>query len=294
MKPSVSSYSFQQLISQGEITQFETVALAKELGFEGIEFTDLRPENKKDVTLEEQLAFAQLLRAEAERCGIAIVSYTVGANLYQGSEEADCAEVERLKGQVRIAAELGAATMRHDVCYKNTVGDRLVGFDRMLPTIAKNARAVTEYASTLGIRTCTENHGYIAQDSDRVERLYYAVDHDNYGLLVDVGNFACADEDSARAVSRLAPYAVHVHVKDFHKIPFGQTVPEDIKSFPTRARNRLVGCAIGDGDIPVAQCLAILKSAGYDGFVSIEFEGSRPCLDELRLGLSRLKDMIAE
>lgn len=294
MKTSVSSYSFQQLLSTGEMTQLDTIAAAAELGFDGIEFTDLRPENKKDASLEEQLAYAKLLRAEAERVGIAIVSYTIGANLYKGSAEADALEVERLCGQLRVAEALGAKNMRHDVCYKNTVDGRVVGFDRMLPTIAKNARAVTEFAQTLGIRTCSENHGYIAQDSDRVERLYYAVDHDNYGLLVDVGNFACADEDSVRAVSRLAPYAIHVHVKDFIKLPFGTEAPEGTKSFATRACNRLMGCAIGDGDIPVKQCLAILRAAEYDGYVSIEFEGSKPCLDELRLGISRLKEYIAE
>ncbi len=294
MKTSVSSYSFQQLISAGEITQLDTIALASEMGFDGIEFTDLRPENKKNAPLEEQLAYAKLLREEAERVGIAIVSYTIGANLFSGSAEADAKEVERLCGQLRVAAELGAKSMRHDVCYKNTVDGRVVGFDRMLPTIAKNARAVTEYARTLGIRTCTENHGYIAQDSDRVERLYFAVDHENYGLLVDVGNFACVDEDSARAVSRLAPYAIHVHVKDFHKLPYGAEIPEGAKSIPTRARNHLIGCAIGDGDIPVAQCLSILRAADYDGYVSIEFEGNKPCLDELRLGLSRLKSYMAD
>ncbi|MBR2353839.1 MAG: sugar phosphate isomerase/epimerase [Clostridia bacterium] len=292
MKPSVSSYSFQQLISSGEITQFEAIALAAEIGFEGIEFTDLRPNNKKDATLEEQLEFARALREEAKRCGIAIVSYTIGADLYKGSDEADAAEVKRVMDQVKVAAELGAPTMRHDVCYKAVIGDRTVGFDRMLPTIAKNARAITEFAATLGVRTCSENHGKIAQDSDRVERLYYAVDHENYGLLVDMGNFACADEDSALAVSRVAPYAIHVHVKDFVKIPFGKEAPEGLKTFSTRAQNLLAGCAIGDGDIPVAQCLAILKAAGYDGYVSIEFEGSKPCLDELRLGISRLKAMI--
>ena len=294
MKSSVSSYSFQQLISAGEITQFETVALAAEMGFEGLDFTDLRPDNRKDASLEEQLDFARRLRVEADRVGIAIVSYTIGANLYTGSPEGDAAEVERLCGQLRVAAALGAQCMRHDVCYKNVVDGKLVGFDRMLPTIAKNARAVTEYAKTLGIRTCTENHGYIAQDSDRVERLYYAVDHENYGLLVDVGNFACADEDSAKAVSRLAPYAIHVHVKDFLKFAYGEDVPEELKSFPTRARNRLAGCAIGDGVIPVKQCLAILKAADYNGYVSIEFEGHKPCLDEIRLGLSRLKDYLKE
>ena len=289
MKTAVSAYSYEGYIREGKMTQLSCVAKAAEMGFSAIEFTDM-----KAPTLDEQKKLAESIRKEAERVGIEVIAYTIGGCLYKGSREEDLAEIERLKNQLDVAKLLGAPLMRHDVCYTLTKTGRGRSFDLMLPTIAENARAVTEYAATLGIRTCTENHGYIAQDSDRVERLYYAVDHDNYGLLVDVGNFACADEDSARAVSRLAPYTVHVHVKDFHKIPFGQTVPEDIKSFPTRARNRLVGCAIGDGDIPVAQCLAILKSAGYDGFVSIEFEGSRPCLDELRLGLSRLKDMIAE
>lgn len=289
MKPSVSSYSFQQLISAGSHTQFDTIALAADLGFEGIEFTDLRPENKKGATKEEQLEYALRLREEADRAGLTIVGYMIGANLYQGSDEANEQEIRRVMDQLDVAAAMGAPLLRHDVCYKEVMDGRVIGFDRMLPVIAKNARRITEYAASLGIRTCTENHGYIAQDSDRVEKLFYAVDHENYGLLADVGNFACADEDSVRAVSRIAPYAIHAHAKDFIKIPFGQAVPEGIKTFATRGRNRLAGCALGDGDIPVEQCLAILKHAGYDGYVSIEFEGSKPCLEELRVGLSRLR-----
>ena len=55
MKTSVSSYSFQQLISKGEMTQFDAISVAKEMGFDGIEFTELRPDNKKDATLTEQI-----------------------------------------------------------------------------------------------------------------------------------------------------------------------------------------------------------------------------------------------
>ena len=43
MKLSVSSYSFQQYIRSGRMTQLDTVKKAAELGFEGIEFTDLKP-----------------------------------------------------------------------------------------------------------------------------------------------------------------------------------------------------------------------------------------------------------
>lgn len=287
MKIAVSSYSYHQRLKAGEMTQLDAVRIAAEMGFDGIEFTDLTP--VPNPTLAEQLAYAKEIRAEAEKRGIEIVAYLIGANLYGGSPEADAAEVARVKGQLDVAAALGAELFRHDVCRSEWIGDRFVGFDRMLPTIAENARQITEYAQALGIRTCSENHGLIAQDSDRVERLYYAVDHENYGILVDVGNFACVDEDSVHAVSRLAPMAIHAHAKDFVKLPYGAPVAEGLKTFATRGCNRLMGCALGDGDIPVAQCVAILQKANYDGYITIEFEGNGDCMTEITKGLERLK-----
>ncbi len=287
MRLAVSSYSYQQRIKSGEMTQLDAVKAARDMGFEGIEFTDLTP--VPNPTREQQIAYAKEIRAEAEKQGIEIVAYLIGANLYTGSPETDAAEVARVKGQLDVAAALGARLLRHDVCSSEWVGDRFVGFARMLPTIAQNARQITEYAQTLGIRTCSENHGRIAQDSDRVERLYYAVDHENYGILVDMGNFACADEDSVHAVSRLAPLAIHAHAKDFVRIPYGTPVAEGAKVFRTRGCNQLMGCALGDGTIPVAQCVAILKAANYDGYITIEFEGNGDCMTEIARGLERQK-----
>ena len=284
MKISVSSYSFSQYISQGKMTQLDAVSVAAEMGFEGIAFTELRPCDKP--TFEQQLEYARLIREEAKIRGIEISSYLVGADL-SGD---DGKEVERVKRQLDVARELGAPVFRHDVCYKEKRNGVTVSFEQMLPTIAKNAREITEYASGLGIITSSENHGLVVQDSDRVERLYNAVSHENYGILLDIGNFACVDEDSVRAVSRLAPYAVHVHVKDFKKYPFGKDVPEGARCFNTRGCNKLVGCALGEGDIPVAQCLAIIKKAGYDGYLTVEYEGAEDCLDGVRKGLEFLKN----
>jgi len=290
MRIAVSSYSYHQRIKTGEMTQLDAVKAAKEMGFAGIEFTDLTP--VPNPTLQQQLAYAREIRAEAEKQGVEIVAYLIGANLYKGSPEEDDAEVARVCGQLDVATALGAKLLRHDVCGSEMVGDRFVGFERMLPTMAANARRITEYGKTLGIRTCSENHGRVAQDRDRMERLYYAVDHENYGLLLDMGNFACADEDSLLAVSRLAPLAIHAHAKDFVKIPYGAPVAEGLKTFRTRGCNQLMGCALGDGDIPVAQCVAILKAAGYDGYLTIEFEGNGDCMTEIPKGLERLKQYV--
>lgn len=285
MKISVSSYSFMQYIRAGKMTQFETIAKAKELGFDAIEFTTIDGESH-----EERLKNAKKYREEAEKLGMIINAYTIGANLFKEDKAEATEEIERLKKELLVAKELGAPLMRHDVCYTLSKTGNGRSFDLMLPTIAKNARELTEYAQTLGIKTCSENHGFIAQDSDRVERLYNAVNHENYGLLVDMGNFACADENSVTAVSRLAPYAIHAHAKDFiiRKERFGRCQLE------TRGCNYIGGVAVGEGDIPVKQCLAILKKAQYEGFLSIEYEGCDDCIDGIKRGLENLKKFLAD
>ena len=286
MKISVSSYSFQQYINAGKLAHFDVIRKAHDMGFEAIEFIDLPAPS-----YEEQVAYAHKLRAEADRLGMTINAYTIGGNLYQSTPEASAAEVERLKKQVDIAAILGCSVMRHDVCYSVGKTGTSRSFGLMLPTIAENTRAVTEYAATKGIKTCTENHGYIAQDSYRVEQLFNAVAHDNYGLLVDVGNFVCADEDNCAAVSRVAPYAFHVHAKDFIYKAGGEC-PDGF--FPTAGKNWLRGTALGHGVVPVDQCIRILQGAGYEGWLSVEFEGIEDCLEGIRIGFANLKRYVAE
>ncbi|MBE6647658.1 MAG: sugar phosphate isomerase/epimerase [Ruminococcaceae bacterium] len=282
MKISVTSYSFQQYLNSGKIDHLGMIDKAHEIGIEGIEFTPLPGE-----TFDERSALAKKLCERAEAVGMPIVSYTVNADLYKGSDEANAVEVARLKEQLDIAAILGAPTMRHDVCWSVPKTGAVRSFDAMLPTLAKSAREITEYAATLGIRTCSENHGLVAQDSDRMERLFNAVGHENYGLLVDIGNFVCVDEDNVTAVSRVAPYAIHVHAKDFYlsrekKEGWGVS----------RGCNYWQGAAVGDGDVDVKKCIEVLKKAGYDGYVSIEYEGKDDCIDGIRRGYEYLKSII--
>ena len=42
----------------------------------------------------------------------------------------------------------------------------------------------------------------------------------------------------------------------------------------------------------MARCIAILKSRlGYDGFLSLEYEGTEDCIEGIRRGLENLKDV---
>ena len=276
-----------QAIRSGALTQLDTIEAAHSLGLDAIEFIDLCPIYGKTPSYAEQAEYALRLREEAERLGMTINAYTIGANLFCTGDDA-LREIERLCRQLDIAKTLGATVMRHDVVW-NYSGGRGRSFDMMLPVIAENVRKVADYGKSVGVITCSENHGIIAQDSIRVEKLFSRVAHENFGLLVDIGNFECVDEDPVLAVSRVAPYAVHVHAKDFICHSFEENYPH---GYLTRACRRLVGCAVGEGDVPVRRCISILKRAGYDGFVSIEYEGPGDPIDGIRRGIENLRTYI--
>ena len=285
MKIGVSSYSFQQLISAGKETQLSVMKIAKDMGFDGIEFTDL---NAPEGVTEAQ--YAEMIREESERLSLPVTAYTISANFL--NDAGVHAEAERICRKVDVAEILGAKNLRHDAAWSVPEDIRaFAGFEQVLPVLVDGCKRVTEYAQSKGITTMIENHGFFCQDSERVEKIINGVGSANFGVLLDVGNFACADENSALAAGRLAPYVKHVHAKDFH-IKSGNSFDPGKGFFKSRGGNYLRGSIIGHGDIPVRQCLSIVKNSGYDGFVSIEFEGLEDCLKGIEIGFENLKKML--
>lgn len=289
MRISVSTYSFSPLIRSGAMTQLDCILKAKELGFDGIEFADILPDDNSG-----REEYALRLRRESKRQGMEISSFVFGADFLSGCGGDTEAEIERVKEYIDLAGILGVKRVRHDVSSGFLPGEREYReFETVLPRLAKACREVTEYAAKKGIKTMVENHGFFCQDSSRVEKLINAVNHPNFGWLVDIGNFLCVDEDPITAIERAAPYACYVHVKDFHFKSKAEENPGE-GFFPTRGGNFLRGSIIGQGCLPVKRALSILKKAGYDGGVSIEFEGMEDSLTGIGTGLSNLRRYIGE
>lgn len=284
MKIGVSSYCFSRLIKRGEMTLFDAIDFAAQTGFDCMEFSGLTP---PEGTTDKEYA-----RQLAEHCkskGLEITNFCVFADfLYSCDGDMD-KEVERLKGYVDICKIFGAKKMRHDSTwgFKEPAPGRRNYMDA-IKLIAPGIRKVTEYAEQQGIRTMCENHGLFMQDAARMEQLVLGVDHPNFGLLVDIGNFACADEKCENAVSLTAPYAFHVHAKDFLFKPGTQPKPDE-GWFSTRSGNHLRGTIIGHGFVPVEQCINIIKKSGYDDCISLEFEGLEEPREAIRMGCETLK-----
>ena len=278
MKFGVSSYSFSKYMNQTGADYYTVCDLAKKMGYDAIEFIDLSLDVQQADSL---IDLAKDIRRHCAEIGLPIAAYTVGADFMRPNE------ADAVKEKVDVAAALGAKVLRHDASWSLPEG---MDWRQLIDRIAPDIRRVTEYAEDKGIRTCTENHGYVLQDAERVETLIRTVNHPNYGWLVDMGNFLCADDQPVHAVPIAAPYAFHVHVKDFLYKPAWAENPGQ-GWFPSRNGSFLRGTVAGHGVVPIRQCLSPLKKAGYAGVVSYEFEGMEENLPALEAAIAFLRGL---
>lgn len=283
MKLCVTSYSFGSYIHPDRLGHLGIIDKAADMGFAAIEFTEGKWMEEKDG--------AKRIRERAAERGLDVAAFCVGADFINGCGGDTKAEIERVKKLVDLAAEMGATRMRHDIS-RGFSGTKICrGYDDSLKITAPAVREIAAYAEQKGIGTMTENHGYFSQDAARVEKLINTVAHPNFGALVDLGNFMCADEDPTLSVSILAPYAVHVHAKDFH-YKSGMLQSPGKGWFRTRAGNYLRGAIIGHGEAKIAQSIRLLKGVGYDGYITVEFEGMEDNLLGIELGRDNLLSYI--
>ena len=284
MKYCVSSYSFGVLSREDKLGYLGIIDKAAEMGFDGIEFTD-------GLWTENGLESAYAIRERCEKNGIEPVLLAVGADFINGQNGNSKAVVEYICKMVDFAEACGMKKLRHDVTSGFRGRKFSIGYDDALKILSPCCREVAAYAEQKGIMTCTENHGYFSQGAERVEKLINTVAHPNFGALVDIGNFLCADEDPTISVGILAPYAIHVHAKDFY-FKSGSEIAPGKGWFLSRSGNYLRGTVIGYGCGKVYQSIQIIKSTGYDGYLCVEFEGGEDILTGIQTGLENLKRFV--
>ena len=60
----------------------------------------------------------------------------------------------------------------------------------------------------------------------------------------------------------------------------------------TNGGNYNAGTVLGYGMVPIQSCINALTRVGYDGYVSLEFEGLEECLPAVQAGYNYLKKVI--
>ena len=281
MKIGLSSYSLYRALKSGELDWTGAIQWIAENGGEHMEVVPL------DLVFAEDESVVKTVVQRAADFGIALSGYTIGAQFLTETDEAYEAEIQRVKREVDVAAALGVSLMRHDVASRPIAEATAAQFEVDLPRLIHACREIADYAKQYGIVTSVENHGYYVQASERVLRLVLGVDRENFRTTLDIGNFLCVDEDPIAAVKNNISYASMVHFKDFYRRP-ATSDPGD-GWFSSKAGYRLRGAICGQGDINIPAVAAIVRESGFDGFVSLEFEGLEDCRQGSAIGLANLR-----
>ena len=211
--------------------------------------------------------------------GLEIAVYAASNNFVRPDSNVRRQEVADLNRNVDIALELGVDTMR---VFSGDARDG-VTLEQGMAWILDGLATCAAYAETRGVTLALENHGRFAGRSDQVRGIIEQVNSPALRANFDTGNFLLVGQDPLAAAHELAPLVVLVHLKDMRVAGADETGHR----FELADGTVLTGSAIGDGLVDLPAVLAVLREAGYDGWLSLEFEGSE---DPISVGVPRSMD----
>ena len=287
MKTCVSLYSYWKPVRLGQMDQYEAIDTIKSLGIDAVELLMLDDAVPAGETMQ---SYAKKLFEYAHGVGLDVPILSMDSKLYCADPER---ELEYLCSMVDVAAECGIGLMRFDIAYKFLGDEEVKNYKTVIKAVTPYIRRLADYAQEKGVKVLSENHGRIIQDSYRVEELMTTVDHKNFGYLCDIGNFGGVDEDCAGAVSRLLPYICFIHAKDALERS-GMDYDPGRNFSRTRGGNYRRATIFGQGVVPVYQILKSLKTFGYEGYISLEYEGMEETIEAMEIGAENLKRMLSD
>ncbi|MDC3412177.1 sugar phosphate isomerase/epimerase [Aquibacillus sp. 3ASR75-11] len=257
MRVSVSMYSVNARVQKENWTTVDFLNYAKEIGLGGVELLDIYWKDKENEIAE---VVSKLREMELQ-----VSAYDVTNNFVKESAEERTLEVEKINDGIEVAKKLGTNIVRvfcGDLHGNLTYED---GQDWIVEGLKRSA----EKAEREQVYLAIENHGLLAGKSEQVEEIIEKVNSPYVKSTFDTGNFLLVHEEPEKAFDKLREKIVHVHFKDFRiKDP-----SEQVKGFRSTQGVEVIGTIPGEGQVNLSYIVNGLNEIGYDGWLSIEYEG---------------------
>ena len=194
---------------------------------------------------ERTVAYGERLRAAADQVGVKFINFQLGGQMSAPDPASRAKSITEIKDGMRIAAALGAPTVRADV------GGR-AGEPLDLAITADSYKQLVEFGSTIGVMPMPENHGGHSTDPDTLVSIMKAIDP-RIRAIVDWGNFRVEKQAQRIAATRkLLPHAGLVSAK--------------VDGFDAEYRP----------GYDVAELVRLVEGSGYRGKYSIEITNNPP------------------
>ena len=279
-KLAISSYSFQRFGMGPEGAERPSCAAmierCAELGFAGIELLA----GHVDSTTPEDL---YALKRHAARHGVAIVALAANHNFVNPDGGLRLGEIDKVAHWVDVAYRLGTPVVRVVGGRWNTQPDfaaylaakagepPLPGYtdDQGYAWNADAFRIAAYYAGRHGITLGVENHWGLTATAAGVLRILEETASPWLQAIIDTGNFVHRPDPYAD-MAALAPHAILVHAKTY-----------------------LGGGLFYTADLDYRRIGRILREAGFQGYVSLEFEGAAHPDQGIDHGVALLREAFA-
>ena len=276
-KISLAQWSLNEAIRNGEMSPLDFAEKAHEMGFEGIEYVSQLYTPLMETYSNDQVALDSILpilKSKSEEFNVDNVLIMVDAegNLAAANEQERNQAVEDHKKWIDAAAYLGCHAIR-----VNLIGapDEEVWKNSAIDGLGKLA----DYGATKNIEVIVENHGGFSSNAKLLMQVINTIDKPNCGTLPDFGNFCMKRENGAQwdgtcleeypryqGIEEMMPKALAVSAKTYN---FDQNGNETSMDF--------------------SKILQLVKDAGYQGYIGIEYEGNNLTAEQ---GIIKTKELL--
>ncbi len=266
----VSTYSFWGFRRDAFRSVERCIELAADMGFDGVEILQRQLEDESNGAL-------QRIKRHAFTLGLDLMGFSTHQGFLSPNKDKRQANIDLTLSQIEQAHQLGIPTMRINTGTWGTSKnfDELMakkgieapvegftdedGFDWVISSLEK----VIPKAEALGVTLGLENHWGLGRTAEGVARIVEAIDSPWLRITLDTGNFL---ENPYSQLNALASQTVLLQAKTY----FG-------------------GGTWYTLELDYARIATIMKTAGFRGYVSLEFEGKEDPLTAIPKSLKLLR-----
>ena len=236
---SVNAYSFNTMLRSGEMTFFDMMEFAADIGLDAVDLTGYYFESYPQKPSNETLF---TLKRKALELGLDIPWTGVRNDFVTPNIDNRNSDKALIKDWLEVSSKLGAKIMRV-FTGKNMSEDFTK--DEIKEWLVNEYKACAKYGEENGVIVGLQNHDEFLFTSDEVIDIIERVNSDWFGLILDCGSLP--SDDPYAEIEKLAPYANYYFVKEHVKTKDSAKINADIKRIAT-----------------------IIKDQNYKGYVSFE------------------------
>lgn len=242
MKTSCSSWSYHRTIANKKMDQLSWIAECAKNGLDGVELLFCHfPSVEKDYLIKVKKACAD------NYLTIAMVS--AGGHLTVEDDAKREAEIKDIEKWADIACFMGAPCVRF---FCGSGAELAAGGDKLYGKVKTAIAKIADCGAERGIVMAMENHG--GTTASQLLSFIKDINHPFLKFTLDTGNFPPTSQvgpETYSSIEKCVPHAAIVHAKFFNVLPDG-----------------------ADKDFDWLKIHGILKKANFNGFLSVEYEGS--------------------